>query len=192
MKRRIIKFGTVFGIILLIEVIILNFYEIRHSINAMNSDVETYAIGNEELEWNDWTETKGVHVTAGNSNIVYHGPEQYVYYLKIVTDTKSGSIPDVILTSNDANGNLSQQRLRGKKIMYAEIGGNLSNLQIDYAPSVGFEARNVSVVLNPVGINFSIARVIAMLFVYYGTNALFKLHKSPDYGLESIKTDEEN
>lgn len=149
------------------------------------------------LELNDfqtehWQTTESGLVSEADPILVHSDADVFVEKLLIQAELDK-NIPYVVLFYTDKlHKEFSEETMI---VMPQPVNGavevpvsqHVKDIRIDLGDDAGVKLTGLSVTINPLYFNFSIARYVAMLTVCFGFWALTSLQRSPEYDLSKGK-----
>lgn len=187
--KAIIKFLISFILCVGIECFVINLPYIQDSINNMSSESKNERLRLQDASAFNWTIVKDGLLSENDPIIEFQQVDKLVnsIYLRVFTGEEVNYV-NVFYTTDETGTYGEPEHMSTVKMdanrKLVRIDDYVYSLRVDIGEIAGMKLKGIEVVINPVQIHFSVARVIAMLLLYYGTNALFCLHRSPDYELE--------
>jgi hypothetical protein len=185
-KLKIFEFVAVLAVALVLELFVFNFSYFRGLLDNDIAHNLNYDIG--DFEVINWDEDDGVLVSRFDPQLVLNGINTEIKDI-CITAKADADIPyavlfytdetypvftgDAMLTIQGGNGN----------VFKADPDWKATDLRIDLGDDAGLRLTGLDVEINPLKINISISRIIAIFIIYYGAKFLFSLQRSPDYGL---------
>lgn len=153
-----------------------------------NANQVYYLDSFEAANWE--VESDGTLVSLADPMLVLEINNQDIDMLKIQVDA-SGIIPYVdIFYINDRYPNYGDRHTHYEDLQNnqatIELDDYVQALRIDLGDDPGLRLKEMRVTLNPVSIDVSLSRIIAMIAIYWCGVFLFSLQKMPDYGLDRI------
>ena len=182
--KRFINAGVSIIVAVLIEVMVFHYSEIKMQLLG----AETVILSANDLLYADWD------ILPDGKKVSQLDPILYVEGLSIQLETltiqlEADSLPEsyTIFYMTEPGDVPSVDKMvtispvTGKDTV--AIHQNVSAIRIDPGEVAGLVLNDVSLVLNEANWDISIARIVAMLVVFWGAAGLMTLQKSPDYGL---------
>ena len=167
---------------ILLEVLFFNFSALRNTVDGL----EEIVYHKEQLLFSNWDKTGDYPVSLQN-------PIIYIEDINIqaASFTLKLDINPIPQTINVYYTSEPNEALSTDKMLTIESASGNDTIQLDTKTTgiyvyPGVEAGrvlyDVSFVFNEGNWNISIARIVAMLVIYWGTKFLMSLQKTPDYG----------
>lgn len=175
-------FITVFAIIM--EIVLFNFPYVSGMLNRNMDKNILYNL--ENIEKTNWIKHDNELISKQDPMLVISDINTYVknfelsfsidkkipfimcYYTKNKEDIFNDKM-SIALTNNINDKN---------KIT---VNSYVKNLRVDLGDDAGIILKNMSIVINPVKLNFNIARVITIILIYVISTCLFYLQKGPNF-----------
>lgn len=180
-KKWLLKLIKSIAIICLIEVLFLNFSAVKSKI--MGREVEEYPF--DELAFQNWNTDGDVLISA---------PDPIIYKDKIAVHADTFTVkldtepmPQVITIFYTTGVN---EVFSGEKMIVIDpatgndtvsLDARINAIRVDPGEAEGVILHDVSFIFNEVQWDISIARIIAMLTIYWGLKFLMTLQGTPDY-----------
>lgn len=173
----------------LIEIIFFDLSSILNVISNYRQPVQNKVLSIEEAQLINWDTIGGTYVSQADPMIVFEGINARInnFRIKVVMNQDIDGVT-VFYTKNNSGVAGELKEITSIKLKNNEANVKLDDdvysIRVDLGENAGTKINNFSITLNPLNLNFSISRVVAMLIIYFFTRALFRLHKSPEYGIE--------
>lgn len=187
--KKIIKYSTVLLVAIIIELAFFDFADISNIIsnNKMQIHDKTLFIADAQLI--NWDVGEEIYISKNDPIILFEGINNKINNFKIKVDSKQKLENITVFYTKNKSG-LAGEPYQLSPVKLINNEGNIKiddyiySLRIDLSENEGLKIGDFSIILNPTKLDFSISRVVAMLVIYFSTGALFRLHKSPEYGIE--------
>ncbi|MGX8127564.1 hypothetical protein ACWTV9_14940 [Clostridioides difficile] len=178
------KICFVFCISILVEIFIINFYNINL---ILNKNIEkNVSISKNQMEFINWKKLDDFFISEADPQIVISNIGTYIKYLDLDVSTEN-KISEVHLYYTE-NKN---EYFNGEKMISVDSISNgrnrikldksVDSIRVDLGESPGTKVKSIYVLVNKPGMNFSISRIVAMMIIYLGFVGLALLQKNPDY-----------
>lgn len=170
---------------IIIESVVLNFFNIIEIMDTrLDKNIEYTMDKMEYINWQD----EGTNKVSDLDPIIYiKGVNTWVKEIQV--NTKLNQRPNYMLLwyTNKEHQEVSEERaisamnITGKDEF--TINGEVKDIRLDLGNQDGLVLEDIHIIINPVQFDFSIARVIAMILIYWGFIGLFRVQQTPDYKL---------
>ena len=187
--KKIIKYSTVVLVAVIIELLFFDFTNILNIISNYKLQMHEKTLFIEDAQLINWDVDEGIYVSKDDPIILFEGINSKINNFKIRVNSKQ-KFENIIVFYTKNNSGLAGEQYQISPVTLSnnegdvKIDDDIYSLRIDLSENKGIKIRNFCIVLNPTKLDFSISRVLAMLVIYFLTGALFRLHKSPEYGIE--------
>lgn len=187
MGNKIKRFFVVLIYSALIELIVFQSVNIWKIYRPNSNANQTYTLSDFEVA--NWQPNEdGTFTSAVDPILVCVLDGQKIDEISIVI-TASQSIPYIeVFYLNEKYVNYGEVMIRCDEVKdnraSIDINDKVKALRLDLGDDPGVILSELSVVVNPVEINISISRIVAMMMIYWCGVFLFSLQKMPDYRLE--------
>lgn len=168
---------------IVLEVVVFNQHQVRMFLdNKIEKNIE---ISKDNISLINWKQEENKIISELDPMIVLEDLNMYVDNLEILVDMPKDTVKSTIFYMNVTGEQFSEDKMltyeitNGKNIL--NINQYVSALRIDIGEEEGREIGNFTIVLNSCNIQFSIARMIAIIIIYLSAVGLFKLQGSPNY-----------
>ena len=180
--RRVIISGVV---AILVELLVFNFSAIMNQISGN----EVIFFSAKDFRYQNWQQQEdGSKVSLADPVLYIDGLSAKVKTLTIRANMDVLPSSYTIFYTTEPTEVFSAEKMIVVEAKSDEVeislGQRVCALLVDLGDEAGVVLRDISLTLNDVGWDFSAARVIAMLIVYWGTIGLMRLQKSADYGID--------
>lgn len=175
-------FITVFAIFL--EIVIFNFPYVSGMLNGNIEKNISYNL--EDIEKVNWRKVDNSLISEQDPMLTISNIDTYVkdFELSFSIDKK---IPFIMIyytqneddTFNDKMSIALTDNLRDKNEI--KVNSFVKDLRVDLGDDAGVKLNSLDVVINPVKLNISISRIIAILLIYIVGIGLFYLQRSPNF-----------
>lgn len=195
-KKQIRLILVVSGVAILLELGMFNFSFFSKLVEPGLRTNVTYQL--DDFYKSNWIENGTTLISGIDPVLTIYGVNNKVEDLIIQaqSDTK---IPYVQLFYSDkfSGDNLITIREVTNNTFKVHIGKEINDIRIHLGDDAGLVLRRLAVTINPMKLEFSVSRVIAVMLIWYGMKFLFSLQSSPDYGIKvtnekEIKLQKEN
>lgn len=195
MKKQICRFFLVLLVGISIELIIFRGPQIIRLLSPKSA-------ANQELHLSDFETANWEHLEDGrlcsgeDPILVVAGVDAHIDKIEIdVIASRELPYIDIFYINKDhpQYGELYQRcgEMEGNHAE-ASIDDHVQDLRLDLGDDAGLTLYDLTVRINPVEIDISIARIAAIIFIYWSGAFLFSLQKAPDYGLDDEKKEKNN
>lgn len=150
-----------------------------------------------DFQMQNWMKLNGQNTSCNDPILLREGIDGFVRQVRIVMDVDPQPPYIQVYYTNIAHPNYDGVAVVTAQPFYddivIDINDDIQNLRIDLGDDPGIVLRAITVTVNPLEIDFSVAIVVAVALIYLGGKFLFYLQRSPDYGLSdmSIKGEED-
>ncbi|WP_312502866.1 hypothetical protein [Lacrimispora sp.] len=185
--KYIFKFIFVLFLAIIIEICVFNFGNISEMMD--NSLRKNIVFSLKDAKLSNWENNNTEYISQFDPMIVYNNIDLYIKKIEIKT-TMNKKIPyvDFFYTNKNEpefNGNmLLKINEANQDVNVLIVNQYAKDIRIDLGDEAGVSLSDFSMIINPTKINFKVARVVAIVLIYYMSVGLFSLQKSPDYDIE--------
>lgn len=185
-RKQSIIFILVIVIALMLEIVIFNFSSLMIIVDNNIEKNVVYTL--DDLEKVNWDQQEKGFVSRSDPMLILPQVNMQIKSLKIelVADRIVGHgtvfYTNTKIPEFSGKGMISIEKPFDSENLIA-VNQYVKSLRIDLGEEAGLKLEGIKIVINPSQFTFSISRVIAIVFIYYGAVFLFSLQKSPDYGI---------
>ena len=180
--KRIMEIASTVLMAILLEIMCFNFTALR---NTATRQVE--AIYNkQQLSLFNWKEADGDFVSEVDPMIFIEGVGIKASSFTVKLDVSPMPQSITIFYTTGANEAFSADKMliidspTGDDTV--QLDERISAIRVDPGEDAGITLHDATFIFNEVRWDISIARIVAMLVIYWGAKFLMSLQKTPDYG----------
>ena len=171
-------------IALLIEIVCFNWSPLISHVR----NTERLRISADELSYVNWTEADGGRVSLQDAMIIKEGLSILARTMTIHLTAQPQPAAYTVFYTEGVGEAFSENRMITVPAATGEatvaLDKQISAIRIDPGEGEGVLLQDVSISFNDVPWDISLARLIAMLIVWWGTKLLMSLQKAPDYEID--------
>ena len=187
--NKIAKFIIAVMFATLIELIFFDLSGIISMVSNYKESIRNKVASIAEAQLINWDTNGGTYISQADPMIVFERINGRINNVRINVETNQDiDGVTVFYTKNNSGVAGELKEIKSIKLVNNEANVKLDDdvysIRVDLGEQAGTKINNFHITLNPLNIGFSISRVVAMLIIYFLTGALFRLHKSPDYGID--------
>lgn len=174
---------TIFA--LFVEIVLFNF---SYLMGTLDKNIEKNVIYTlKDIEKINWIQNENWFISKEDPMLIISDINTYVkdFELSLSIDKKLPFImcyytQDKEDIFNDSMSIALVDNLSDKN--HIKVNSYVRGLRLDLGDDAGVNLNNLSIIINPVKLNFSIARVITIVLIYITSKGLFYIQKSHSYG----------
>lgn len=173
-----------------IELFVINFSNVVNVLDTTTEKNKVFTL--DDMSLVNWNEENGYIISENDPNFIIKNVNTDIKKIKISANVNR-VIPyiDIFYTNQEEeeyNGDLLIKYSNEiEKNVEIDINQYVKDLRIDLGDEEGMILEDIEVVINPIKVNISISRIIAMFLIYLSFVGLFYLQKNPDYNINEIK-----
>lgn len=182
--KKIIRIIVILLIALFIELFIINSsYFFNLIFSNKTSNVE-YPI--EKMEFINWDRTpNNEYISKFDPIIVANNIDVFIKDIKVYYEVDSNlKYIDLFYTSSSDqsfSGDLMIRKEDASSPLLVNINEHVHSLRVDLGDDANTKLSNFKIIVNPIALDFSISRVIAVIILCYGSLILFSFQKNQEY-----------
>ena len=179
-----LKTLLVLAIACVLEFVVFNFSAFQSAFFSNNDN--KVVLSQKDFTTVNWSEENGVLVSGVDPQLISKqlNTDVETVYIKGTTNVNV-SISLFYKVDGQTDFTADQMVSMGETALKPgatlRIGKKIDSMRIDLGENAGLTLSDLEVCLNYVPYNFSIARIIAVLIIYWGSVGLFALQKSKGY-----------
>lgn len=173
---------TIFA--LFVEIVLFNF---SYLIDMLDKNIEKNVIYTlKDIEKNNWIQYNNRLISKEDPMLIISDINTYVkdFELSLSIDKK---LPFIMCYYTQDKGDIFNDSMSIALVDNLSDKNNIKvnsyvrDLRLDLGDDAGVNLNSLSIIINPVKLNFSIARVITIVLIYITSKGLFYLQKSHSY-----------
>lgn len=181
---KILKKGFLCTIVwIILEVLIFNYKELKIFINS--SLDKNINVDLSKVTYINWDNSSELLVSQLDPMIVIKDIDTKVKNINLMLDMSKQEESMSIFYTSSPEEQFSADKMLVCNVKKGEnriqLDENVYSLRMDIGEEAGTELYDYNVTLNKYKFHFSLARMIAILAIYFGAIGLFRLQDSPDY-----------
>ena len=181
------NFCFVLLVAIVLEIVFFNYTNIKL---MLNQNIEkNISIMQEDIEYYNWERRGNLLVSKTDPILIIPNVNSKIKAIKLDMQLNK-PIPYIVVFYTDKENEkfgentmiIYNKNIQGNMLL--PLDAEVNDLRIDLGDDEGVILSELKIIINPVTLNFSIYRVIAMLLIYLLSVLLFKLQRNPDYKLD--------
>lgn len=185
-KKIIGKIVALLAVAVLLELLVFNFTELSILMNPSLEKNISYTLVN--MEKVNWKKNNESIISNLDPMLILSDINKEVRTVKISVEANEPIESSTIFYTNSQLKYFSEKGMviakGGQGVLSISLNNFVKDLRIDVTEKAGLVLSNITVVINPVKIQISFSRIIAVILIYLGTVILFNLQKNPDYQID--------
>lgn len=182
-KKRICEIIATILIAIIIEILFFNFSAVKTIITKPESTL----LNMNQLKFMNWDTANQGLVSCTDPMIYADGVD--INAITFTIKMNINPLPEslTVFYTTDPVENFSAEKMISVSPVTGEntiqLNDYISAIRVDPGEDAGLLLSDVSFAFNEIDWNISMARIIAILVIYWGTKFLMYLQKTPDYGI---------
>lgn len=187
MKKKIFEFVVLLLVWIVLEFGVFNFDTTKA--RFIYTDQVHIDFGQEEMTKINWTENGEILVSEQDPQLIFEDLNQYIGQIEISYES-SAAINDIAVFYTTDEEPVFSDRLFVQSLEVGQNGATLNinsyvkDLRVDLGDTAGVSFKNIHFAIMPLPFQISIARLVAILFIFYMSKILFAIQAPLDFGFD--------
>lgn len=187
MKKNFFEFAALLVLWIALECFVFNFNATKARL--VYSGQTNIDLDQEEMKKINWVQNGDTLVSKEDPQLIFEDLRQYVGQITIFYES-SAPVNDIAVfyTTDEVSefgAELFAQSLQPEqKGTTLKIDSYVKDLRVDLGDAAGVSFENIHIRIEPLTIQISLARLVAILFIFYMSKLLFAIQAPLDFGFD--------
>ena len=168
-----------------VELLFFNFDVVQ--LRMASAQMRVYHL--EDFQYQNWEKNDAFMISGLDPMLYIDDVDMDIYSLDIHIQATPMPVQCTFFYTNETGEVFSAEKMQflpitdGNASISFPEGEEIIAFRLDLGEDAGIALDSISAIVNDTSWHVSIARLVAMLVIYWGAKGLMGLQKSPDYGL---------